>query len=489
MTLRTVLTLALALAPSVSLAQPATAQPTASETRRDGLSLDAVLRSVEDHFPLIAAADRDRDAADAELLAAEGAFDPQWRTRAAGGPVGYYNPLTLDSQVTQPTRLWGAQLFAGYRFGQGLSYTGIPIYDGKVETNDYGEVRAGLTVPLLRNGPIDRARANIARAEHGRTVAEMGARQQRLETARTATQRYWEWVAAGRRLAVARDILSLATSRDAGLAERVRRGDLPEFERSDNSRAIVQREGAVVSARRALEQAAIELSLYLRDAQGTPRVPSVEELPDAMPDAASLDADCVTQETRGAASRRPEPRRFEAQRERERVERTWAENQRLPAIDVSAAVSQDLGPGPQSRDGVVLEAGVMVDIPILNRTATGRERVASAAMARAEAQRQFAVERVNADVRDALSALEAARQRVDVARRELTIARDLAARERERFNLGDGTLLVLNLRETAAAEAALREVDALLDARRAAAAWQFSLGREQRESPRCAARP
>jgi hypothetical protein len=94
---------------------------------------------------------------------------------AAGAPVGYYNPLTLDTQVTQPTRLWGAQLFAGYRFGQGLSYTGIPIYDGKIETNDYGEVRAGLTVPLLRNGPIDRARANIQRAEHGRTAAEMGA--------------------------------------------------------------------------------------------------------------------------------------------------------------------------------------------------------------------------------------------------------------------------------------------------------------------------
>jgi outer membrane protein, heavy metal efflux system len=468
---RRLLSLALLLAPSFVSAQ--------------ALPLDAVLRSVDTYFPLVIAADRDRDAADGEFLAAEGAFDPQWRTRAAAAPVGYYNPLTLDTQITQPTRLWGAQLFAGYRFGQGLSYTGIPIYDGKLETNDYGEARAGLTVPLLRNGPIDRARANLQRAEHGRTVAEMGARQQRLEASRAATLRYWEWVAAGRRLAVANTLMGLATTRDAGLAERVARGDLPEFERADNRRAIVQREGAVVSARRALEQAAIELSLYLRNDRGEPRMPTPDELPPALTEPAALDVACVDRASRDASGRRPEPARFEAQRERERVEQRWAANQRLPAIDVSVAASQDLGPGPQSRGGVTLEAGVMVDIPILNRTATGREQAASAAMGRAEAQRRFAVERVNADVRDALSALEAARQRVEVARREVELSRDLAAREQERFAAGDGTLLVLNLRETAAAEAGLREVDALLDWRRAAAAWHFALGRPQGEGVYC----
>ncbi len=472
--------------PSEAPATPATEEPPAGTP----VDLGAVLRSVETHFPLIAAADRDRDAAEGELLAAEGSFDPQWRTRVNGGPVGYYNPLTLDTQLTQPTQLWGTQLFAGYRFGQGLSYTGIPIYDGKVETNDWGELRAGLTVPLLRNGPIDRARANIRRAEHGRTAAEMGALQTRLEATRTATQRYWEWVAAGRRLAVATDLFALATARDSGLAERVRRGDLPAFERSDNARAIVQRQGAVVTARRQLEQAAIELSLYLRDDRGTPRVPDARELPRSIPEPAMLDAACIDRESREAAARRPEPRRFEAQRERERVEREWAANQRRPAVDVSVAASHDLGPGAVSRQGPVLEAGVVVDIPLLNRTATGRERVASAAMARAEEQRRFAVDRVRADVRDALSAVETARQRVDVARREVSLARELADQERRRLDLGDGTLLVLNLRETAAAEASIREVDALLDWQRAVAAWRFALGRPQGDAVPCVnARP
>ncbi len=456
--------LALALFPAASAAQGAP------------LELSVVLASVERHPPLVAAADRDRDAADGELRAAEGSFDPQWRTRAAAGPVGYYNPLTIDTSLVQPTRLWGATLFAGWRLGEGLSYTGIPIYDGKSETNTLGEVRAGLSVPLWRNGPIDRARANIRRAELGRTVAALGAQQQRLELARLAAQRYWEWAAAGRRLAVARALLALASERDAALGERVARGDLPSIERTDNTRAIVQREGAVIAARRGLEQAAIELSIYVRDAQGSPRVPAPEELPTASPEPAALAPACESRGARLALTARPEPRRFEAQRDRERVEREWAENQQRPAIDVTVAASHDLGQGPQSRQGPVLEAGLVLDIPLLNRVATGRARVAEAAMARAEEQRRLALDRVAADVRDAVSALEAARERVGLARREVAVAREVAELERQRLTLGEGTLLVLNLREVAAAEAGIREVDALLEWQRAAASYRFAVG-------------
>lgn len=453
------------------------------------LDLATVLASVERHHPLVAAAERDRDIADAELRAAEGSFDPQWRTRAAVTPVGYYNPLTLDTSIVQPTRLWGATLFAGWRLGEGLSYTGIPIYDGKFETNPFGELRAGLMVPLWRNGPIDRARANIQRAEQGRTVAAMGALQQRLELARLGASRFWEWVAAGRRLAIARSLYQLAADRNAALAERTARGDLPAQERTDNLRAVAQREGAVVSARRSLEQSSIELSIYLRDAAGEPRVAAPEELPAALPEPAPLDPACVSRSARAAQTARPEPRRFEAQRERERIERDYFENQQRPAIDVTVAASHDLGAGPQSRQGPVLEAGLMLDIPLLNRVATGRTRAAEAAMSRAEEQRRLALDRVAADVRDAASALEAARERVGVARREVAAAHEVAELERQRLSLGDGNILAVNLREVAEAEASVREIDALLEWQRAAAAWRFATGTARGDGVSCATPP
>jgi outer membrane protein TolC len=456
---------ALCLAASLLWPAAAAAQPVA---------LPDVLRSVEDHFPLIEAAERDRDVADAELLAAEGAFDPQWRTRVAAGPLGYYQPLTLDTALTQPTTLWGAQLFVGYRFGQGLSYTGIPIYDGKLETNSLGEVRAGVAIPLWRNGPIDRARANVRRAEIGRTVASLGVAQQRLEAARAATVAYWEWVAAGRRVAVAEALLRLAEARDEGLGTRVARGDLPAFERTDNARAIVQRQGFVVAARRALEQTAIALSLYLRDAGGRPALPDPARLPGALPEPAALPAGCAARTARAAAGRRPEVRRLEAQRAQQEVERELAENQRRPAVDLVVAVSQDLGDGPQSRRPPVLEAGLVLDIPLRNRAADGRARAASATAARLDAQAEMARDRANADLRDAASAMEAARQRWSLAQTELGLAEGLAGQERTRLALGEGTLLVLNLREQAAAEASLREVDARAEFQRALAAWRLA---------------
>ncbi len=315
--------------------------------RSDTLTLRRPARGrAQRAYPSLRAAGRDREAAAGERLAAEGGFDPQWRTRFSSSPIGYYQPLTVDSALVQPTQLWGASFFAGYRLGQPLSYTGFAVYDGKAETTAIGELRLGFTLPLWRNRGIDRARASLRRAEIGQEIADLSVLQQQLETARTATLRYWEWVAAGRRLAVQQSLLDLAQARDEGLGQRVARGDIPPFERTDNRRAIVQREGAVVAARRALEQATIELALYLRDAEGRATLAEVARLPPGLPDPPALDAACLRQAEALASRLRPEARRFERQRDREEVERAWADNQRMPAIDLVVAASQDLGPGP-----------------------------------------------------------------------------------------------------------------------------------------------
>ena len=59
-------------------------------------------------------------------------------------------------------------------------------------------------------------------------------------------------------------------------------------------------------------------------------------------------------------------------------ERELAENQRRPAVDLVVAVSQDLGDSDQSRRPPVLEAGLVLDIPLRNRAADGRARAAAA---------------------------------------------------------------------------------------------------------------
>ncbi|CAN5754347.1 TolC family protein [soil metagenome] len=438
------------------------------------LRLEDVTTSTDRSYPALRAALRESAIADAELRSANGAFDPSWRTSVNVDPVGYYKEFRVSSEVQIPTPLWGTSFWAGWGYGD----NDFPVYYGNYVTNSAGEARIGASIPFWRNGPIDRRRANIDRAELGRTLATVSIDQQKIEIRRAATLRYWDWVAAGRRRAIAEALLEIAVSRDAAIGARVGQGDLPQIERTDNSRAIVQRQGFVISAQRDVERAAIELSMFVRDESGNPRIVAASRLPDALPEPISLDAGAVRRDATAAQQKRPEVRRYVLQQEQTEIERRWAANQMAPAIDFRVLGSSDLGRNPDpfnlNRNRPELQLGLVIDIPLLNRANDGRVKVAESQIARLEDQKRLMQDRVGAEVSDALSALEAARQRVLVARREVTLAAELEVAERQRFDLGDSTLLVVNLREQASAESRMREIDAMVDFQRALASYRAS---------------
>lgn len=443
------------------------------------LGLDEVLASAERAFPSLLAARADVAAADAEALAAAGGFDPALKARGFLTPdrLGPYPQVRVDSLVEGAIPGTGLTAFAGYRIGQPLSTTGIQPYYRERETYPAGELRAGVSAPLLRNLWIDRRRATLARAELGQDGAKESLALQRLELSRAAALRYWDWVAAGRRREVARELLRIARDRDRQLSVRVKTGDVPFFDQQDNLRAVAQREALLVQTQRGVEQASFELALFLRDPSGAPTQPDEARLPTAFPepeptfgDEASLD---------DALARRPDVRRLIVQQRQQQVEITLQKNQLWPGLDLGLVFSQDLGTNAGTADPKLgqpeVEFSLMLDLPLLYRAPLGRIRAAEAANAKLEAQLRLARDRVSADVKDARSALDAARRRVAFTRQEVEIAKKLEAGEQQKFELGDSTLLFVNLRETQSAEARLREIDALLDYHRAVAAFRAAV--------------
>lgn len=437
------------------------------------LTLGEVLRSTHKAHPLLLAADLDREAAKGETLAAEGGFDASWKTRGTARPVGYYDNLTVDSVIEKPTSLWGVSTFAGWRLG----VEEFPIYDEKLRTLEYGQWRAGVNVPVLRNGPIDRRRASLARAELAQRMAQLSFEQQRIELERLASHRYWAWVAAGRKLEVAEALLDNVEARQAAVAARVKTGDLPNIEEADNARALEQRHAQVALASRSLEQTAIELSLFLRDERSAPRVPRRDELPRDWPDAQEqLNPSADIQE---GLQQRPEPKRLLLQREQHGVELEFTENQLIPGLDLQVVGARNFGaPIPERPDlkEPVLEVSVLLDVPLQNRMNEGRASALRAQIERTQLQQRFASERVVAEIKDAYSAVDWAKQRIAAIHREVQLALDLEAAERERFSAGDSQLLIVNLREQQTAEARLREVDALFDYHRALADLRAARG-------------
>lgn len=433
---------------------------------RAALQLEQVLASVEASFPLIRAVELERSIADGEMVAARGGFDLSFKTKGTL-KAGYYDSLQVDSVLEQPTGLWGVSAFAGYRLGTGE----FPSYDRDLETLEYGEVRGGLNMPLWRNGPIDRRRANLEKAKLGQQIAALSVEEQKLQIVRAATHRYWTWVAWGRRLRIAQDLLKNVEGRSAGLASRVAQGDLAAFEQLDNERAVEQRRAQVALARRGLEQAALELGLYFRDASGRPRLPTMDQLPQGFP-SVTRGLQAEGREVERALADRPEPRKIRLQKEQNDVEREFTKNQLAPGIDVQVVGSQDIGPAsaerPDLRDPAV-QVTLLLDVPLQNRVTRGRAEVIHAAAARLGYQEQFAKEKVAVEVRDARSGILRALERIEAARREVELAAQLERSERIRFEQGDSHLLIVNLREQQTAEAELREVDALLDYFRAEA--------------------
>jgi len=438
------------------------------------LTLDELVQGVEARYPLVEAARQEQRAAEGEWNVAQGAFEPSLRLRAAGEPVSGYGNLRLDTQFDQPLGPLGANLFGGYRLGLG----DFAVYDGKLKTNEAGELRAGASVSLLRNRDTDRRRTTLRRAEAGRDVAAAAYGQQLLDATRAAANRYWDWVAAGARLEVARALLDVARQRDAWLAKRVATGEVPAVDRVDNARAIEQRQQSVISAERSRDQAAIELSLLWRDDEGRPVLVSEDRLPrlEPPPDRPPQPLDDILAE---ALERRPDVARVRASRVQAEAELALATNQTMPGLDAAVAVSQDLGGSPDGdlkRGKIIVEGSLLLDVPLQARLLTGRETAADAGLARIRAQERLARDRVRADLLDATNAVSAASRRLDSARRELAAAREVEQGERLRYELGESNLIFVNLREQQSAETALREADALLELHKARAALDVARG-------------
>ena len=436
------------------------------------LMLEDVLDSVKQHYPPLLAALQEEALADADLLQAQGQFDVMVRGRWDSDSLGYYTNRRWTFGFEQPTTFLGMSFLGGYRLGEGE----YAPYDGKLDTRSGGEWQTGVRLPLLRDRAIDRRRADLSKATLGRQIARLSVQQQKLAITFLASRTYWNWVAAGRRFRVTQAVLQIAENRQTFLDESVKGGLLPAIDAADNRRAVLQRKGQVVEAERLLQQAAIELSLFLRDNRGLSVLPRPEQLPEGFPDTEALSNERVADDTILAIRQRPELPRLEAQRGQVQIDAEHARNQRLPAVDVVAGFTSESGNGIVRRGPQELKAGVSFELPWQRRSATGRLRAAEARSQQIRQREQFTRDQVLAEVHDAASAVQTAFDRTRVVTDEVTVSRELEDAERTRFELGEGTLFQLNLREMATLESAQREIAAKADYHRAVAGYKAAIG-------------
>jgi outer membrane protein TolC len=429
------------------LASPARAQP---------LELADVLAAARRNAPLLVEAEAQARIARARRLAADGAFDSTVDVSAETRLSGTYDGRYVDGRYVQPFSNRGGYAYGGYRLSDGS----FPIYEDERFTNQLGEVRLGALFALWRDRAIDERRLARTQADAAITLAETEALIVAIGVQRRALEAHAVWVAAGLRLAAYRDLLAVAREREDGLQRQAREGAVPTILVTENRQAVLRREALVADSERGLEVAAARLSQFWRDADGEPRLPPAARLPariEVVP-AAPLPPGRQLPD-------RPDIAAVDTRIAQARERLAQDRNALLPRLDLKVEASQDIGPigeGGPSRSGTETKVGLSFSVPLQRRAAQGKLAETEASIAVLEAQRRRIAEDIGVQLQAVSTDVTAAARLLSLVENEAREAEVLAQAERRRMQLGSSDLLRVALREEAAADARVRQVDAAL---------------------------
>lgn len=418
------------------------------------LTLNEVLESSRRHAPQVLEAMAKVRQAQGKALAAEGAFDTVLKAEAETRLSGYYDGKIAGGTLTKPIENFGGSLYGGYRVSDG----DFPIYEDERFTNRLGEFKVGAVLSLMRDRLIDDRRFARTNARTDVGIAEAEQLLVAIGIQRRAIAAYNLWVAAGLRLAVYRDLLKLAQDRTDGLQRQVRLGARPSIILTENEQNVLRRETLVVRAEQDFASAANALSLFLRDANGAPVQPDLARLPSAFPPIGRALPDA-----RLMLDARPDLRQFDLRMKQASDRLALDRNNLRPRLDLKLEASRDIGAigeGGISRTGTETKVGLSFTLPLERRSARGNIAASTAEIEAIRRRRQQteeqivnAIEALGIDVRNTRKLRALAEAAFD---RATTMARA----EARRFTMGASDFFLVNVREEAAADAAVAQLDA-----------------------------
>lgn len=453
--------------PGVDL--PQTSTPQSSVTP---LLLEDVLKRVEAYHPKLMGADVERRMASAKRLEKQGAFDP---VLSFGSDYLRFNKIddkgkSKTSEATDNDVAVDFLTRSGIKFSAGARYNFGSVKSPLSPTGNGGEYFLALKVPLMRNFRINEKSIAERQARLGEPLADAVYTQIRLDLLLKAAQSYWDWVAAKRKVDVAKNLLDIARVRADAIRERADLGDLPPIDKVEAEQEVRRREGNFIKAERDLQKAAFKVSLFLWEADGQPSVlPVAEAVPGYTPPPRPLPQDMILRSRTEAVKLRPELKSIALARDITQMDVDLARNQRLPAIDLTFGPGVDTG---FNGIGPTLKAGVSITFPLRQRTQDGRIAAAQLKLQKLNLEEQNERQRIVTEVDDAVSAMTTAQERYLAAEQEFQLAKALERGERDRFALGDSTLFLVNQRERATAEAANKVIEIQAEYEQAMAAFR-----------------
>lgn len=382
--------------------------------------------------------------------------------------------------------------------------------------------------PILRSFSIDDVRRRIRVANRRLDLTDSQFRQKAIDIVSRVQRAYWDLAFALRDVEIRRESVELARTQLERNKRMVNEGTLAPIELVSVEVEMEKRNENVLTALESVTRAENALKqLILRDrtegAWGQPIIPS--ESPEARGAGYSL-GDAVA----AAFVNRPELAQNDLQQEINKVDIKYFENQTKPQVDLIASytttglsgaqvltgnpfagtttllldrvntLSDRLGlppvvvpPGGElpdfllggygqslrnlfSNDFRTIRFGLAFNFPLRNRTSEAQLGRAVAEGRKIGAQRKTLEQAIEAEVRNALQAVDTGRQRVESARASREAAQKQLESEQRRFQGGFSTTYFVLERQNALSEARGRELRAMTDYNKAISDLQRVMG-------------
>jgi HAE1 family hydrophobic/amphiphilic exporter-1 len=306
---------------------------------------------------------------------------------------------------------------------------------------------------------------------------------------------YWSLVAARRNVASIESSVELAGKQLSDTKIKVEAGALSKTDVAQPTAEQERRKGDLALARQRVDEAENNLKLLVLGDPGDPvwkssLVPTDD--PESPVRQVSVAAVLDT-----ALARRPEVAEARAQQERVAVQIEARKSDLRPRLDLVAGYARrglagrqnpnvmplpgqpvvvpDVIQGEWGRSyGTIGEnqfpdasVGVSFSLPIGNRTAKANLAIAKSEQSQANVGLSATEQQVQAEVRNAVFALESARQRIEAARAGRVAAETQLYAEQERFQVGLSTNFLVLTRQNDLTNARVTETSALTDYRKA----------------------
>ncbi len=478
---------------------PPEAPLTLSEARRRALERNTTLAVERETY----------SQSESAVTSARGAYDLLWNADAlyrnfqlpvnssfSGAPDDELAPhnesFDLSTSFTQLLPTGGAvSLFTNW--GRATTNGVFTILSPSYQTG------AGISLiqPLLRNLFMDPAREGILVASADRSASHARLERTISDTVTEVESVYWDLVSARRNVASIQESVTLAEQQLSETKSRVEAGVLGETDIAQPTAERERRLGNLALAKQIAVRAENRLKRLIL---GDPSDPlwANRIVPSDDPEMPLLEGPSLPASLDEAYAKRPEIAEAEALRERADVQVEARRSDKLPQLNLVGGYqrrglagspnpdAENFNGGPivvpppllggtgrsygtisenQFPDGSV---GLSFSFPIQNRTAKANLAIAESRLQQANVNITANRQQVESEVRDALVALEAARQRIEAARSGLSAAETQLYAEQERFNVGLSTNFLVLTRQNDLTVARVTLTEALSAYRQAA---------------------